>query len=196
MSVRRYPRAVPEHLDRRIREARGFYDHGEHDQAEAKLWPLLAECEAELGERHPEVIALRNLLGSVLFQQRRTTEAAQLHQEAMRQGIRVLGRNDPDTLAYAHNYGTALLFGQAGEGIKVLEDTLRRRSRKLGGHHEDTLATANALGAALFATGSFGPAVDRLRWAYEASVRLGAGHPLRQDIEKNLRIALRNSGRR
>lgn len=193
--MRWYRRAVPEHLDGRIGEARGFYDQGRHDLAEERLWPLLVECEAELGEGHPEVIALRNLLGSVLFQQRRVEESVKLHRKAMHQGSRSLGRNDPRTLSYAHNYGAALLFVDVGEGIRVLEDTLGRRRRKLGDHHEDTLHTANALGSALVVTGFFGPAIDRLGQAYEASARLGAGHPLRQDIEKNLRMALRKSGR-
>jgi hypothetical protein len=73
--VRRHKRAVPEDMGRRIGEARALYDRGIHDGAEARIRVLLPECDATLGERHPESIALRNLLGSVLF-----------HEEALRKG--------------------------------------------------------------------------------------------------------------
>jgi hypothetical protein len=192
--VRRHKRAIPEDLGRRIGEARALYDRGIHDRAEAQIRVLLPECDATLGERHPESIALRNLLGSVLFQQRRLRESAQLHEQAMHLGIRVFGRNDPRTLSYAHNFGTALLGGLASEGIDLLEDTLRRRTRKLGRFDEETLATANALGAALFAAGAVDRGIELLRQAYDDSARLGTGHPVHQGIAKNLQMALRNSG--
>lgn len=193
--VWRRRRAVPEDLAMRFSEAWALYDNGVYEHAEARIRVLLPECDDALGQGHPEAIALRNLLGSVLFQQRRLRESAQLHQEAMDLGIRAFGRNDPRTLSYAHNLGTAMLGGVASEGIAILEDTLRRRTRKLGKHDEDTLATANALGAALFAAGAVDRGVGLLRRAYDASARLGTENPVHQDIAKNLQIALRNSGR-
>jgi tetratricopeptide (TPR) repeat protein len=188
-------REVPESLARRADEARNLYDRGAHAQAEAQIRAFLPVLDDALGESHPEAITLRNLLGSVLFQQRKFYEAARLHREAMQLGVRVFGRNNPRTLAYAHNYGTALLGFAAGEGIAVLEDALRRRTRRLGRRHEDTLATANALGAALFSAGAVAQGITVLRKAHDESAGLRPGHPVREGIAENLRIALRNSRR-
>ncbi|MEV3987575.1 hypothetical protein AB0J57_01565 [Streptomyces sp. NPDC049837] len=114
----------------------------------------------------------------------------------MHRAIRVLGRDDPRTLSYAHNYGAALVVGgRTGEGVAILEDTLTRRTRRLGERDEETLTTAQTLGATLFAAGAVGRGIDLLRRAHDASAALGPHHPLHQDIAENLRIALRNSGR-
>lgn len=196
VTVRRRNRSgpVPASLFRRCREARDLYDDGRFGPAEVQLRVLLSDYEQTIGGGdHPETIALRNLLGSTLFQLRNLAGSAEFHREAMYRAIRVLGRNDRRTLSYAHNLGAALVVMRLPEGIAILEDTLRRRTRKLGKYDEDTLTTANTLGATLIVAGSAGRGIDLLRRAYDASARkLGPGHPLHREISKNLDIALRN----
>lgn len=175
--------------------ARALYDEGAHNDAEALVRRLLPDCDAAFGRNHVESIGLRNLLGSILFQQRRPRESADMHRDAMERAVRVLGRDDPSTLGYAHNYGAALAVqGHVPEAIAVLDDTLQRRTRRLGPGHEDTLTTANTLGATLFTAGVTARGVALLQQAYRASHALPDGHPLREAIARNLRIARRNSG--
>ncbi|MEV4477223.1 tetratricopeptide repeat protein [Nonomuraea sp. NPDC049504] len=190
-------RAVPKDLIRQIDQARALYDDEQYERAEALIRALLPLCDDAVGSDHREAIGLRNVLGSVLYQQRELVGSALLHREAMELGIGSLGRNDRLTLSCAHNYAAALaVMGRTDESIEILRDTLRRRTRKLGAHHEETLLTSNTLGATLFSTGAIGPGIDLLRQAHARSSRLPAAHPLRHDIKNNLEIALRNSGPR
>lgn len=189
-------RTTREALSPQISMANALYDEGAHEQAETLIRRLLPDCDRAFGRNHPESIALRNLLGSVLYQQRKLHESAELHSDAMNRAIRVLGRDDPTTLSYAHNYGAALAVqGRIPEAVAVLTDTHQRRTRRLGAGHEDTLATANSLGATLFMAGPVSRALALLQQAYTASRVLPAGHPLRDDIARNLDIARRSSGR-
>ncbi|GKQ37867.1 tetratricopeptide repeat protein [Streptomyces sp. A012304] len=170
--------------------ARSLFDEGAHEQAEKLIRQLLPDYEAAFGRYHVDSIGLRNLLGSALYEQRRLRESAAEHREAMERATRVLGADHRDTLGYAHNYGAALAVqGRAREAIAVLEDTLGRRSRTLGPGDLATLATAKALGATLYTAGATARGVAVLQKAYEASLGLPAGHPVREDIANNLRIA-------
>jgi len=188
-------RATRVRLRRQMRTAGALYDVGGYAAAAALLRHLMPEYDEALGADDRESIDLRDMLGSVLFQQRKLAESATLHGEATRRAARVLGPDDPATLGFAHNYGAALaVLGSTYEALAVLQDTLERRVRLLGGAHEDTLHTANTLGSTLFTMGAVPEGLDLLRQAHAASLRLPENHPLRQDIAGNLRVAQRNSG--
>ncbi|MCQ4194931.1 hypothetical protein M4J08_005409 [Streptomyces parvulus] len=84
--------------------------------------------------------------------------------------------------------------GDAPASVAVLDDTWQRRARSLGPAHESTLTTANTLGATLFAAGLRQDGLAVLRRARAQSANLPPGHPVREEIEVNLRIAERNTG--
>lgn len=184
-------------LRRQMRTAGALFDEGAYEEAESLLRHLMPDCDEAFGGDHPESIGLRDLLGCVLYQQRKLAASATMHGEAMDRAVRVLGPDDPATLGYAQNYGAALAVqGRTSEAVAILDDTLQRLQRRLGDAHEDTLTTANTLGATLFSGGAVPEGLTLLRQAHAASRRLPEGHDLREDIERNLRIAQRNSGGR
>lgn len=183
-------------LRRQMRTVRALFDEGAYEEAESLLRHLIPDCDEVFGGDHRESIGMRNLLGSVFYQQRELASSVAMHGEAVERAVRVLGPDDPATLGYAHNYGAALAVqGGTPQAIAVLDDTLRRRVSLLGDSHEDALATASTLGATLFTAGAVPESLTLLHQAHEASRRLPEGHHLREEIAANLRIALRNSGR-
>jgi hypothetical protein len=182
-------------LRRQLRTARVLFDTGDFAAAEVLLRRLLPDCEAKLGAIHEETISLLNLLGSTLYQQRKAAASAQIAREATDRAARVWGPDDPATLDCAHNLGGALAIqGDVSTSVAVLDDTWQRRARRLGAAHESTLTTANTLGATLFAAGLRRDGLTVLRLAHAQSTGLPAGHPVREDIAENLRIAERNAG--
>ncbi|MFE6157362.1 tetratricopeptide repeat protein [Streptomyces sp. NPDC056486] len=182
-------------LLRQLRTARVLFDTRDFAAAEVLLRSLLPDCEAELGANHEETIGLLNLLGSTLYQQRKAAASAQIAREATDRAARAWGPDDPATLDCAHNLGGALAIqGDVSASVAVLDDTWQRRARLLGAAHESTLTTANTLGATLFAAGLRRDGLTILRRAHAQSTGLPAGHPVREDIAGNLRIAERNAG--
>ncbi|MET9157239.1 tetratricopeptide repeat protein [Streptomyces parvulus] len=182
-------------LRRQLRTARVLFDSGDLTGAEVLLRRLLPDCEEELGADHEETIGLLNLLGSTLYQQRKLAASAQVARDATDRAARAWGPDHPATLDCAHNLGAALAVqGDASASVAVLDDTWQRRARSLGPAHESTLTTANTLGATLFAAGLRQDGLAVLRRAHAQSANLPPGHPVREEIEVNLRIAERNTG--
>ncbi|MFF3000928.1 tetratricopeptide repeat protein [Streptomyces sp. NPDC057950] len=182
-------------LRRQLRTARVLFDTDDFAAAEVLLRRLLPDCEAALGANHEETIGLLNLLGSTLYQQRKAVASARIAREATDRAIRAWGPDEPATLDCAQNLGAALAIqGDVSASVAVLDDTWQRRARRLGTAHESTLTTANTLGATLFAAGLHSDGLTVLRHAHAQSTGLPAGHPVRENIADNLRIAERNAG--
>ena len=110
---------------------------------------------------------------------------------------RVLGADDPDTLATRNNLANAYQdAGRAADAIPLYELTLADRERVLGADHPDTLASRNNLGEAYRAAGRAADAVA-LHEQTLADIKrvLGADDPDTLASRNNLAEAYRAAGR-
>ena len=115
-------------------------------QAVGVAEPLLADCEAALGESHPATLSVRNSLGYAYRAAGRLDDAIAQYERVLADRERVYGPDDPDTLTCRNNLGAA--YGEAGraaEAIVVLERTVTDRQRVLGPDDRQTLTSRNNL---------------------------------------------------
>jgi Tetratricopeptide repeat len=87
-------------------------------------------------------------------------EAIPLSEEALADRMRVLGEDNPDTVAARDDLaGAYYAAGRLGEAIPLYEQTLADSVRLLGPDHPDTLTSRNNLGYVYWAAGRGDPAV-------------------------------------
>ena len=116
--------------------------------------PLLADCEASLGESHPGTLSVRNNLGDAYRAAGRLDDAIKQYERVLADRERLYGRDNPDTLTCRNNLGA--VYGQAGrtvESIELLERIVIDRERILGADHQETLRSRNNLASAYAAAG-------------------------------------------
>ncbi|MFG2868134.1 FxSxx-COOH system tetratricopeptide repeat protein [Streptomyces sp. NPDC048338] len=134
---------------------------------------------ANLGEDHPDTLAVVFNLATSLAHLGEYGEARRLHEDTLERRRRVLGNNHPDTLQSANNLSSTLdCLGEYEEARRMDEDTLERRRRVLGEDHPDTLQSASNLSNTLDRLGEYEEArrmdedtLDRRRRV------LGENHP-------------------
>ena len=158
--------------------------------------PLLADCEATLGESHPGTLSMRNNLGAAYRAAGRLDDAIIQYERLLADHQRRSGPADPDTLSATNNLGVAYnMAGRTGKSVELLERTVADRARILGADHPETLTSRNNLASAYAAAGRMTDALSE----YERSVAdrgrvLGADHPDTLRSRANLASALLDAG--
>src|SRR5690348_13506113 len=100
----------------------------------------------------------------------------------------VLDDDDPSTLTYLHNLGTALSkLGDMSRAVSILEQSLEANTRLHGEDHHSTLLAQNSLAGAYSSMGCSDQATYLYEKAYNTALRvLGEDHPHTRIIRRNL----------
>jgi len=144
----------------------------------------------------PNLASSRNDLARLLSSLDRTNEAVRLYQDLLPDQERVLGPDDPDTLATRQNI--ALWTGKSGQWAKALRlfrALLADQERVLGPDHPDTLATR---GNIALSTGESGRPTEALGLLVELLPDrervLGKDHPDTLVTRRNIAFWAGESG--
>ena len=131
------------------------------------------------GKDHKQVLDIAHYLGWALRARGRYAEARDLDQDTLDRQRRILGENDPSTLATANNLAVNLRYlGQVQAAHDLAQDTLDRRRRVLGDDHPSSLSSANSLAACLRELGEPQAARDLNQDTLDRRRRvLGDDHP-------------------
>jgi len=159
--------------------------------------PLLADCEATLGESHPGTLSMRNNLGAAYRAAGRLDDAITQYERLLADHERLSGPDAPETLLAANNLGAAYeQAGRAGEAITLLELVVADRERILGPDHRDTLMSANNLAAAYTKAGRHREGLAQHAKTLASRERvLGSDHPDTLRSRANLAAAVLDAGR-
>ena len=165
-------------------------------QAVALAEPLLADCEATLGESHPGTVAMRNNLGYAYRAAGRPGDAIKQYERALADHQRLSGPDYPDTLTCRNNLGAAYqAAGRAAEAVVVLERTVTDRERVLGPDDRLTLTSHNNLANAYLKAGREGEGLRQHAEILAARERvLGADDPDTLRSRLNLGSAILEAG--
>ncbi len=134
--------------------------------------------EAQFGDEPRIEAALRQTIGDTYLELGFYPEALPQMELALDSRRRLLGADDPETLASVGNLGRLLRrMGRPEEAETYYREALEGRRRVLGDDHPDTLASINNMGAALQAVGDMAGAEVHFREAMERRRRvLGDDH--------------------
>jgi tetratricopeptide (TPR) repeat protein len=166
-------------------------------QAVAIAEPLLADCEAALGQAHPGTLSMRNNLGYAYRAAGRLDDAIGQDERLLADLERLSGPEHPDTLTCRNNLGSAYdMVGRAAEAVQLLERAVAGRERVLGVDHPDTLSSRNNLACAYSGAGRASEAIrGQQRSVADRERVLGADHPDTLRSRGNLAEDLRAAGR-
>jgi tetratricopeptide (TPR) repeat protein len=132
------------------------------------------------GENDPSTLRALSLMGLLLYDDGKLSEAESYYREALAIQRRVLGNEHPDTLAQIHNIGLLLMYqhklDQAEPFVREAEQKMRR---VLGDDHPNTLMAICNLGYLLEREGRLDQAESYEREALTKARRaLGEDHPV------------------
>jgi serine/threonine protein kinase/tetratricopeptide (TPR) repeat protein len=114
----------------------------------------LATRQDALGEEHPDSLASKASLSSLLAMMGKLAEAEALCHSVLEARRRVLGEDHPDTLSSICDLGALLREeGKYIEADSCLREGVEKHRRVLGDTHPDTLAALDSLGLLLRARG-------------------------------------------
>ena len=150
-----------------------------------------------LGAEHPDTLASRNKLASVLGGLGRLEEAEAENRAVLEIRTRVLGAEHPDTLTSRSNLAFVLReLGRLEEAEAENRAVLEIRTRVLGAEHPDTLTSRSNLAFVLRNLGRLEEAEAENRAVLEIRTRvLGAEHRDTLTSRSNLAFVLRDLGR-
>ena len=159
--------------------------------------PLLADCEAALGESHPGTLSVRNSLGYAYRAAGRLDAAIRQYESALADHEHLFGPDHPDTLTCRNNLGAAYeQADRADEAIVVLERTVTDRERVLGADDRLTLTSRNNLANAYLQAGRQSDGLREHAHTLAARERiLGAEHVDTLGSRANLAYAILEAGR-
>lgn len=166
-------------------------------QASEYLSARSADYEATLGPSHPDTLASRDTLASLLYDQDRYAEAEAEYRAVLAIRTRTLGAEHPDTLTSREHVGL-VLYGQERYEEAEAEDraVLEIRTRTLGADHRDTLSTRISLALTLQEQDRYGEAVAQWRAVRDVWSRIvDADDPVIRMIHDNVALARYLEGR-
>ena len=109
-------------------------------EAEPLLRESLATRRQLLGDKHRDVAAILNALGSLLQRAGRLDEAESMMRETLAIRREVLGADDPDVASTLNNLGIILRSkGDLTNAVPTLQEALLLRRQKLGDDHPDVV---------------------------------------------------------
>lgn len=166
------------------------------DEAEKLGTETLARWEKSAGRDHPQAVRLRVTLPKITYRGR-YREAEPLMKVALADARRVLGPEDPVTLAAMSDFAVVLVeTGRLAEARALAAETLEIKNRVLGPEHPGTLPTAINLAAIDAQLGRFASARELAQRVHQIRVRvLGPEHPQTLSaatILANVLVALRD----
>ncbi|MFE2843975.1 tetratricopeptide repeat protein [Streptomyces scopuliridis] len=176
--------------------ARSLQAQGQLSQAKRLLERLVPRLGAILGEDHPDTLASRHTLASVLDDLSHLDQARTIYEDILTTQRNTLGEHHPSTLTTHHNLAN-ILFRQdhLDQARTIYEDILTTRRNTLGEHHSETLATHHNLASVLRDQGH----LDQARTICEDILdikrnTLGEHHPSTLTTHHNLAYILHRQG--
>ena len=153
-------------------------------------------CEA-LGPDHPDALASRNSLAGIYRDAGRLDKAIALHEQTLKDSIRVLGTDHPSTLTSRLNLaGAYQAAGRLNEAITLYEQVFSGRSRVLGPDHRSTLTARDELAGIYREAGRFDEAITLNKQILADAMRiLGPDSPGASAARLNLAATYRDAGR-
>ena len=148
-------------------------------EAEPLLRESLATRRELLGEKHRDVAAILNALGSLLQRAGRPDEAEPIMREALAIRREVLGPADPDVASTLNNLGMILRAkGDLATAAPMLLEALELRRQSLGADHPDVVIQTVNAAIVLVDLGDYTRAEKHAREALATRRRiLGPEHP-------------------
>jgi tetratricopeptide (TPR) repeat protein len=149
---------------------------------------LILSAAARLGDRHPDLLAARHLLGVTLHVRGRQQEAEAILRPVLDDRRVVLGDTDPDTLRTRDDLaGTILMQGRYAEAEQMYRELIADQEAALGPEHPDTLTTYIDLAWSIGIQGRADEAADLCRQTVDTDRRLlGDEHPRTLDAQTDL----------
>ena len=186
-------------IEAKIRETIGgaYLSLGQYERAETHLRAAIRLDTQQHGRRFRDTLRANNLLGTLLDQTNRGTEAEPLLRRNLQDCRSQLGLDDPVTLDAAERLGTLLWhLGKTDEAEMVLRKNVDDRSRVLKPEHPDTLRSTYLLSGVLRDIKKFADA-EHFAYLYAHSVQcsLGSNHPGNIVALTNQGDVLRDQGR-
>ncbi len=114
----------------------------EKDGSELSIRNLLRSCKKSLGDHHPAVLSIRQVLALYFYFAGSFEQALQLNEELLNDRQRVLDDEHPDTLLTMTNLASSYAaVGRFQDAHELENKTLSARREKLGGEHPATLVS-------------------------------------------------------
>ena len=153
-------------------------------------------CEA-LGPDHPDALASRNSLAGIYRDAGRLDKAIALHEQTLKDSIRVLGTDHPSTLTSRLDLaGAYRASGRLDEAITLYEQVFSGRSRVLGPDHRSTLTARDELAGAYREAGRFDEAITLKKQILADAMRImGPDSPGASAARNSLAATYRDAGR-
>ncbi|MFI9832726.1 FxSxx-COOH system tetratricopeptide repeat protein [Streptomyces sp. NPDC051913] len=172
-------------------------DRGQARTVRERLQRLYDTCLQQLGPDHDDTLRAAHRLARAYDDTQDHERARALDEDTLSRHRRLLGDEDPGTLASALNLAVRLrALGRDEEALALDEKTLAVRRRVLRMEHPDTLRTASNLAVDLAKVGRVGEAVVLGEETLEAQRRvLGPEHPETLRTGAGLASSLAEAGR-
>jgi len=153
-------------------------------------------CEA-LGPDHPDALASRNSLAGIYRDAGRLDKAIALHEQTLKDSIRVLGTDHPSTLTSRLDLaGAYRASGRLDEAITLYEQVFSGRSRVLGPDHRSTLTARDELAGTYREAGRIDEAITLKKQILADAMRImGPDSPGASAARNNLADTYRDAGR-
>jgi tetratricopeptide (TPR) repeat protein/tRNA A-37 threonylcarbamoyl transferase component Bud32 len=170
---------------------------GLYKKGEPQLRKALELLEAHLGPDHPDTLETATLLGALLWEDSRLSEAETIIRKCIAHYRRTLGPDHARTLAAVHLLAQVLHNqGRLAEGERLAREHLDATRRARGPEHLGTIDSMNMLGQFLREQGKLEEAGDLFQQCLQIGRRsYWPGHPRLLDFTDSLARLRRRQGR-
>lgn len=136
---------------------------GNHQRAEQIYWSLLETILKDPGQYQIQRITVVNNLGSLIGEQNRRQEAADLFKNHL-DALKNVPNNTDGALNFQANYANQLLMlGEGRKAVEILQDVKETYRREFGPTQMNTLQISHMLANALYGIGELEQAIALLR---------------------------------
>ena len=132
-----------------------------------------------MGDDHPDTLSAMHALALTYQAQGRNADAAEMQEQVLKKGRKILGDDHPDTLSAMH--ALALTYqaqGRNADAAEMQEQVLKKGRKILGDDHPDTLSAMHALALTYQAQGRNADAAEMQEQVLKKRRKiLGDDHP-------------------